>query len=385
MAEFGVKRRGDKWTARPYVPGVGHVWGGTFDTQEEALKAALAKLDERRQLLAVETVESFATRWVRDYPRPKPSTNDCYARIARNFAREFGRRKLHQVDRREARAYALAHRGDTFALQAMFSDAILEGLALSNPFAKLRIPRGRGRRDIVAIAAEELDMLAELALSEHGLEFGSVFRSLVVFAAYTGLRPGELCGLDWSDVDFEAEAVGVERQLYRGTVQTPKSGEQRQISLLPTAAVALRAMTPRAPRPRCLVTGGEIVFPSKSGKRLTVGTIGIAWRPVRQAFEEQLAPPRRERLTESGGLDFYALRHFCATMLVEAGVPDWVAARQLGHQDGGRLVRLVYGHPREEVALAQLRAVFEKDDEPAPAPPIVEPSAPPRRAALRLA
>jgi hypothetical protein len=50
------------------------------------------------------------------------------------------------------------------------------------------------------------------------------------------------------------------------------------------------------------------------------------------------------------GLDFYELRHCAATMLLERGMTPWDVAVQLGHQDGGRLVTSLYGHPSEAAA-----------------------------------
>jgi len=69
------------------------------------------------------------------------------------------------------------------------------------------------------------------------------------------------------------------------------------------------------------------------------------------------------RLTERArgfpDLDFYELRHCAATMLLERGVTPWDVAHQLGHQDGGRLVMSLYGHPSEAGARSRLLAAWE--------------------------
>ena len=49
-------------------------------------------------------------------------------------------------------------------------------------------------------------------------------------------------------------------------------------------------------------------------------------------------------------MDFYELRHFCATHLLELGVWHPDVAVQLGHTDGGALVMDTYGHPSEDAA-----------------------------------
>ena len=360
-SQYGVKRRGEKWTARPYVPGRGHIWAGTFDSEQEAVRAAIARIEEERRLPAhKETIGTFAARWVRDFPRPKESTNDRYRADAARFAREFGERKLHEITVPEARTYARAHRHDLGALRAMFTDARRDGLVLENPFAELGIPKGPGRSEIVVVTAQELDKLADLALSIHGRDFGPVVRSIVLFAANTGLRPGELAGLDWCDVDFEAETIHVRQQFHKRRLTLPKSGRTRRVFLPPPAAQALREM------PRRVHT--EHVFAGKEGQRITQGALSGYWRSVRATFEATLDPPRLAEFQRANpgkpAVEFYSLRHYCATHLVEQGVESWIVAKQLGHEDGGRLVEKVYGHPRDEIARERLRRVYGQNVQP---------------------
>jgi integrase len=53
-------------------------------------------------------------------------------------------------------------------------------------------------------------------------------RALITFAAYAGMRPGELFVLEWGDIDFDAMRVDVKRRLYRGQVDLPKSNKSPQ-------------------------------------------------------------------------------------------------------------------------------------------------------------
>ena len=96
----------------------------------------------------------------------------------------------------------------------MFNDAINDGLHPGpNPFANLRLEQSRGRKDLIALTVEELDELADTALAVHG-EFGPTFRAMILFAAYVGLRPGELFALERSDVGRDEVAI---RQNLDGT------------------------------------------------------------------------------------------------------------------------------------------------------------------------
>jgi integrase len=368
--QYGIKRRGKKWTARPWVPGRGHIWAGTHDSEHEALQAALRKIEEERRLPATkETVATFCARWIRDYPRNKESTNDRYRADAARFAKAHGSHKLHEIDKPTALAYVQKHPHDHAALRAMYGDAEREGLALRNPFSNLRIGKGRGRRDIVAVTPEELDRLADLALASHDPDFGPVFRSIIIVAAYTGLRPGELFGLDRSDVDFEAETLHVRQQFHKRRLTLPKSNTTRTVFLPPPAAQALRELPRRVPEPVCGYSGTAMLFPGKLKERITQSALSTYWKPVRVAFEATLLAERLREFREAAGpgkpaVEFYGLRHFCATYLIEQGVESWIVAKQLGHSDGGGLVEQVYGHPRDEVARERLRKVFGANVKP---------------------
>jgi integrase len=350
---YGVKKVGNRWTALPYIPGRGaKAYAGTFDTQEEATAAAIMKIEEMRRLPAhLETVKSFADRWVRDFPRPKESTNEKYHAAAQALAKEHGSKKLNEITRQMARTYGRDHKSDVSVLRAFFADALDEDLILDNPFARLGITTGSGRKNIVAITKEELEGLAEVALASDEA-FGPTLRSLVLFAAYTGLRPSEIFGLDWSDIDFKAETINVQRQYHKRRLTTPKNGKTRLVYLPPPAAQALRDM-PRIAR-------AEHVFAGKEGQRITQPALSIYWKPIRVAFEATLSEGRRAQFRAArtkGSMDFYELRHFCATFLIEEGVELWAIAKQLGHQ-GTKLIEETYGHPRDEIARQQMRRVF---------------------------
>lgn len=159
---------------------------------------------------------------------------------------------------------------------------------------------------------------------------------MILFAAYVGLRPSELFALERRDVSGDLveirQAVGAD-----GKLKTPKNRKSRVVLLPPQAAEALRD----------LVVWPDIpwLFVTPDGKRFTKGSHYSRWNPTRAMFGRP-------------GMVFYELRHFCATHLLQLGVSDADVAHQLGHSDGGKLVRETYGHPAERYALDRLRNAF---------------------------
>ena len=89
------------------------------------------------------------------------------------------------------------------------------------------------------------------------------------------------------------------------------------------------------------------MFTTTTGKRFSKTSHYYYWRAVRFAFGRS-------------GMDFYELRHFCATELLRLGVSHADVAIQLGHTDGGALVMSTYGHPSENDARDRLRAAFDR-------------------------
>lgn len=74
-------------------------------------------------------------------------------------------------------------------------------------------------------------------------------RLAFAIAVDAGLRAGEIRGLRWMDVDIEARTLIVRRTIYRGEVDTPKSGHERMVPLTDRLVTLLRdaASKPHAP------------------------------------------------------------------------------------------------------------------------------------------
>ena len=185
-----------------------------------------------------------------------------------------------------------------------------------------------GRKDLIALTEDELTELGEKAVDVHG-EFGPTFRAMVVFAAYVGLRPGELYALERADVG--RDEVTIRQNLDgTGTIKAPKNGRERVVILPPPAREALAT------------------FPSA---RRALAVRDAARSAVQQEQPHLLLEPGQGGVRASGhGL----LR--AAPLLrdapARAGRSHADVAIQLGHTDGGALVMSTYGHPSRTGARA---------------------------------
>lgn len=158
-----IQKRGNKqYGVRIYRAGK-QEWVGTFPTLKEA-RAAERKELERPRAARDETCDSFAERWLKDYPRPRASTRRQYAYDTATFAASFKGVKMSDITKRRAREWALQHRSAHPTIRTMFNDALEEEIVISNPFSGLRLEQSRGRKDLDPISADELHRLADTAL-----------------------------------------------------------------------------------------------------------------------------------------------------------------------------------------------------------------------------
>lgn len=315
-------------------------WLGTFDTEAEAQRV------EARALLrptrgGSTTVADWSIVWLSDYARAAPATRRTYRYASKRITDDLGSISLEDVDRLAVRRVIGDWPLNTVKVaRAMFAGAIDAGLLDVNPFANLRLEQPQGRKDITALTEPEILALAETARTHHG-DYGDEAAAIILTLAYTGVRPGELCALRRDDLDLERGELIVRFALDgTGQEKAPKNGKPRVIVAPPVAVDALRLVSVRMDSP--------YLFHSSRGVRLSKGSLGYLWRPVRAVWVAAGNAP----------LDLYALRHACATLLVQRGLPAHVVAQQLGHQDGGRLVMALYAHPQEANSRDLIRMAF---------------------------
>ena len=135
--------------------------------------------------------------------------------------------------------------------------------------------------------------------------------ALYVLAVTTGMRQGELLGLQWKDVDLDSGTLRVNRTIFRGVVSPPKTAKSRRsIRLSRSALVALKDHERTS----------EWVFSTASGEPIDcTNFIKQSWRSLKR--EAGLRPNTR----------FHDLRHTCATLLLTKGVHPKIVQELLGH------------------------------------------------------
>lgn len=145
--------------------------------------------------------------------------------------------------------------------------------------------------------------------------------ALYVLAVATGLRQGELLGLQWEDVDLKRGMVAVRRQLAEDggvlELREPKTAKGRRRVDLPNFAIAAL----RYHRKAMLAAGtpGPLVFCDTEGNPIRKSNL------IRRSFQPRL---RKAKLPK---IRFHDLRHTAATLLLSQGVHPKIVQERLGH------------------------------------------------------
>lgn len=335
------KKRGG-WCAKFEKDGK-QVWvpGGPWERKGDAKGAEERHRDRLYGRTTDETCEEFGQRWLREWPREAASTRRHYAVAIRRFTEEFGPRLLGEIERPEARTWALGvPRNHSKTIGTMYQDAYDVGLVKANPFANLRLPTTEKTEEVAPPTLEEFRSLlaACMVLGAYGAEF----RALIQFTAWTGLRAAEVQAIRWEDIG--TETLWVKKALKTdGTYGPPKNGKAREIAFLRPAQVL-----DQVPRRE----GSPFIFHSLRGEDLNKGNLYYAWKQVR----DNTGTSTGRIAAGLKPIRFHDLRHFCATQLLERGNSHFDVSVQLGHEDGGALVMARYGHPSKDAARSRLLA-----------------------------
>lgn len=279
------------------------------------------------------------------------------------------RAKLKRPNKRGDRPAPSSIKRTMWVLHAICEHARKRRLIIENPCADLDKDKG-GKPVLKMPSTEDVErLITHLArpLPERQDSKGRTLKTrpadpryalLVETAAYTGLRAGELAGLQVRDLNFFNRSISVSRTVIalpgEGLLlDTPKS--EAGTRTVPGLDVELLARL----RAHCAnLSPRDYVF----GSRDTDGNA----RPLHHGnFYRRIVRPAAEQLGIT--MTFHGLRHHYASLLIDLGLSPVEVAAQLGHESAAFTLR-TYAHlfHRESTdmgdAIGQRRAAARGQD-----------------------
>lgn len=214
-------------------------------------------------------------------------------------------------------------------ISVIFGYAIQLGYATSNPVPSVKKLKEE-RRPPKYMRLDEVERFIEASR-------GIYLYGMMVCALTTGMRKSELCNLEWSDIDFDANTITIQpKEDWR-----PKDRDYRTLEMTPVLRDTLLAERERR------IDGLTYVF-SRQGKKLG--------GDVRKTLQ------RIARAAEIPTPTLHVLRHTFASHLAMEGVPLMHIQQLLGHSDYA--TTLVYAHISAESHRGQVKRLpFGNRDE----------------------
>jgi integrase len=255
--------------------------------------------------------------WVpRILPTLKPSTQSSYrANLNRYVLPWLGERRLRDLRKGDIQAWlaALSESGLSrqtvkniwSGLSSVLRTAMDWGYIKENPAHGVRFPARQPK------AATFLPTPDQLALILNQLPEPS--HLLMLLLVGTGLRVGEAMGLRWEDIDLDRKSLTVRRDVWHGTVNSPKYVASERV--IPLGPVLLEQLRSRVGNP------ARWIFEGKSGKPLD----------PRNLARRQLYPVLGR--LELSRFSWHRLRKLHSTYLGDLKVAPRILQAQLGHAD----------------------------------------------------
>lgn len=357
-----IEKRGTKWRltidqGRDPLTGKRRRTSITAKTKAEAQARAREIVGTGRPATNARTVGQLLDAWLDQIDDRAPLTVKGYRSIADRYIRPaFGnlpvrdltperidalyRRMKSQPGPRGWKLSVNTVRRTHAVLAGACAQAVRWRWLPENPCTGAR-PGRATRPDIEPPTIEEIERIVKASTTPLALA--------VRLALATGARRGELCGLQWADVDLDPNegSVTIRRSIADvkgGTevVTARRKSHIRTVSIDPTTVSMLAARRKEAaakalelPGVSLAETGYVLAEDPGQVEPLRPGIITTRWR----------AAAARAGST----VRYHDIRHWSVTQLLAAGEPVNQVADRHGHRSGGAMTLNVYAH-----ALTQL-------------------------------
>lgn len=286
------------------------------------------------------TVSAWLDEWMKSAITPNKRLRTC--ETYENVVKQHLKPALGQYRLGDLRASHIQHyyQSSTLApatiaqhhtiLHSALKAAVMQDLIPRNAAALVigKPKRRADHEDLVANCWDAPEAKAFLAVAKASTAQEAAFYAT---ALDSGARKAELCGLKWSDLDVEKRTLSVCRQLVKvkKNGELPlfgptKNGKARTIDLDERTVDLLRRHKAQQAEQRLLLGTSYqdqgLIFARDFGRPLSMNNLG------ERSFARLIKAAAVKRIT------FHGLRHTCATLLLQAGVPVKVVSERLGHK-----------------------------------------------------
>ena len=219
-------------------------------------------------------------------------------------------------------------------LNNFFTYAVEEEYVSSNPMTKVKVRRYESKSyDEDEDTGKALKPEIRMALLEF-VEANPIFKPILITSSNTGLRPQEICGLRWADVNFTSKTLSVKRAVVRETEYDDDWNIVSRKSVIGKTKTAMSVR--RIPIPNVVIaTLQEWQAYSKANGITSVyvfpNTKTGGFRKY-SGLRTTLERFKKKNGLEGEDITLYSLRHTFASVMLEEGANQKFAAEVMGHK-----------------------------------------------------
>lgn len=233
-------------------------------------------------------------------------------------------------------------------LSSIFRTAVKQGVIAENPCSRADPPSAGDDEPVY------LDESCALKLVQALEQAPIKYRVMIFLLLDTGMRRGELLGLEWKDIDFDLQTITIRRNsIYlpgQGvTTQTPKTRKSIRTIKVPQQCLDMLKQYRGWQREKRLQLGDQWeehdrLFTAWNGSPLHPSSV-TSWF---SKFARSAGLP--------DGVTIHSLRHTNATLLIAAGVNVRTVSARLGHAHTSTTMD-IYSHAIQSADAAASSAI----------------------------
>lgn len=309
---------------------------------------------KRGQIVSAVKFETFAEEWFEEYAklnlksttytRQRQLTKRVYAaighirldkittRLIQKFINSLAQDGVNEITKKPLSHKTMVHY--LSFISTVIDYAIKMDMLTDNPCRRVTIPKGsKKERKILSIQETEdfLKLLETAPLK---------WRTFFTLDIYSGMRRGEMLGLEWKDIDFETGVVHIQRTsnytkargIYTDTTKTENS--VRFIKLPPEVLAILEQFRAEQEKEKQRL----------GSKWIENDRLFTKWNG--EEMNNQTPYGWLKEFCEKNELPFYGLhsfRHFAASALISAGLDVTTVSGALGHSNSTTTLN-IYSH-----------------------------------------
>ena len=219
-------------------------------------------------------------------------------------------------------------------ISAILQVAVQWQVIPSNPCSRVKAPRVERKE------AEYFDDEEAIYILQKINDESPTHKAMIYILLYTGMRRGELCGLEWSDIDFENDIIRIRNNsVYTSgkgiTTTTPKTESSVRVDKVPHVVM-------------------EVLQDHKHAQNIQRIAMGANWQNTQRIFTQRNGAPIfpdtvsawfKGFLKKIGieGRSLKSLRHTNASLMIASGVDVRTVAGRLGHSQTSTTTN-IYAH-----------------------------------------